>query len=159
MHTQPVCERAFVGLLPDSKRMGCTCVVNAGNVPPPPPPPPPTTTTTTTTTTTPTNHHHHHPVVSWCMVGTLTPVAGETFPVFSAHAQPTTLGIWQEAYCVVGWSLGSSGLNHGHHQRKKNGRLWIAQSKLNNTCVHPWSNWCSYSILPSKVEPCVDMLF
>ena len=37
--------------------------------------------------------------VPWCMLGSITLVAGKTFPAFLAHAQPAILRIWQEALC------------------------------------------------------------
>ena len=39
--------------------------------------------------------------VPWCMSGSLTCVAGKTFPAFPAHAQPAILHIWQEAHAIV----------------------------------------------------------
>ena len=36
--------------------------------------------------------------VSWCTSGSLTRGGGETFPAFSAHAQPTISRIWKEAH-------------------------------------------------------------
>ena len=39
--------------------------------------------------------------VPWCMSGSLTRgVAGNTFPVFPVHAQPSVLRIWQEAHVI-----------------------------------------------------------
>ena len=40
------------------------------------------------------------PCVPWCMSGSLTLLAGKTFPTFPAHSQPASLHIWQEAHVI-----------------------------------------------------------
>ena len=79
----------LMGLLPDAQNCGCACAGNAGTFSPSPHVSDP-------------DMHHGTCVthVPWCMPESLTSGfllnrrRGETFPAFSAHAQPAILRIW-----------------------------------------------------------------
>ena len=75
------------------KIVGCACAGNAGNVFP-------ATDFKRKTLVSDPNIHHGTCVthVPWCMSGSLTTVAGKTFPAFPGHAQPAILRIWQDAH-------------------------------------------------------------
>ena len=75
------------------KIVGCACAGNAGNVFPA------TDFKRKTLVSDPNMHHGTCDThVLWCMSGSLTTVAGKTFPAFLGHAQPAILRIWQEAH-------------------------------------------------------------
>ena len=80
--------------------------------------------------------------VPWCMSGSLTTVAGKTFPAFPAHAQPGILRIWQEAHGMTPpWP---------YNQLNVSEDLWRG-SQLAKFTVSDTAGWCYRAVICNMI--------